>query len=80
VLRGWAQDFLPLDDTACVESALGLLGEIGDASAIPHLKEFAALDDPDLAGAADWALERIARPRPQAAAEVPTVYESAPAR
>ena len=69
VLRGWAQEFLSDDDTASVESALALLGEIGDASAIPHLAEFAALDDPDLAGAANWALERIERPHPAVVAK-----------
>jgi hypothetical protein len=59
VLRGWAQSFLPEDDVDVVEDTLALLGEIGHAGAIPHLLEFAVLDNVDLSGAAGWALDRI---------------------
>jgi hypothetical protein len=58
-LRGWAQGFLPEDDVDVVENILALLGAIGDAGAIPHLLEFAVLDNVDLSGAAGWALDRI---------------------
>jgi hypothetical protein len=59
VLRGWAQSFLPEDDEDVVENTLALLGEIGHAGTIPHLLEFAVLDNVDLSGAAGWALDRI---------------------
>jgi hypothetical protein len=59
VLRGWAQSFLPEDEEDVVENTLALLGEIGDAGAIPHLLEYAVLDHVDLSGAAGWALDRI---------------------
>ena len=59
VLRGWAQSFLPEDDEDVVENTLALLGEIGHAGAIPHLLEYAVLDNVDLSGAAGWALGRI---------------------
>jgi hypothetical protein len=59
VLRGWAQDFLPENEERVVESTLAVLGEIGHAGVIPHLLEFATLDNVDLSGAADWALDRI---------------------
>src|SRR5713101_7988948 len=54
VLRGWAQNFLPEDDESVVENALAVLGEIGDAAAIPHLLEFIVRDQVELAGAAGW--------------------------
>ena len=59
VLRCWAQSFLPEDEEDVVENTLALLGEIGHAGAIPHLLEYAALDNVDLSGAAGWALDRI---------------------
>jgi hypothetical protein len=59
VLRGWAQGFLPEDEENVVENTLALLGEIGHAGAIPHLLEYAGLDNVDLSGAAGWALDRI---------------------
>ncbi len=59
VLRGWAQSFLPEDQEDIVENTLALLGEIGHAGAIPHLLEFTVLDNVDLSGAADWAIDRI---------------------
>jgi hypothetical protein len=59
VLRGWAQSFLPEDEEGVVENTLALLGEIGHAGAIPHLLEYAGLDNVDLSGAAGWALGRI---------------------
>jgi hypothetical protein len=70
VLRGWAQSFLPEDDVDVVENTLALLGEIGHAGAIPHLLEFAVLDNVDLSGAAGWALDRIVTRNPQEAARV----------
>jgi hypothetical protein len=59
VLRGWAQGFLPEDQEDIVENTLALLGEIGHAGAIPHLLEFAVVDNVDLSGAAAWAFDRI---------------------
>ena len=59
MLRGWAQSFLPEDEEDIVENTLALLGEIGHAGAIPHLLEFTVLDNVDLSGAADWAIDRI---------------------
>jgi hypothetical protein len=59
VLRGWAQNFLHEDFVGIVENTLALLGEMGHASAVPHLLEFAVLEDVDLSGAAGWALDRI---------------------
>ena len=70
VLRGWAQSFLPEDDVDVVENTLAPLGEIGHAGAIPHLLEFAVLDNVDLSGAAGWALDRIVTRNPQEAARV----------
>jgi len=52
VLRGWAQDFLPEEEECTVENTLALLGEIGEASVIPHLLEFIVRDDVDLSGVA----------------------------
>ena len=59
VLRSWAQSFLPEDEENVVENALALLGEIGHAGVIPHLLEFADLENVDLSGAAGWAFDRI---------------------
>jgi hypothetical protein len=59
VLRSWAQGFLPEDEEDVLEDTLALLGEIGHAGAIPHLLEYAGLDNVDLSGAAGWALDRI---------------------
>ena len=70
VLRGWAQSLLPEDDEDVVENTLALLGEIGDAGAIPHLLEFSVLDNVDLSGAADWAFDRIIELDPEQAARV----------
>ncbi|MGB7721091.1 MAG: hypothetical protein WBL65_14390 [Bryobacteraceae bacterium] len=68
VLRGWAQGFLPEDEEDIVENTLALLGEIGHAGAIPHLLEYAVLDNVDLSGAAGWALDRIIERGPEQAA------------
>jgi hypothetical protein len=68
VLRGWAQSFLPEDEENVVENTLALLGEIGHTGAIPHLLEYAVLEDVDLSGAAGWALDRIVDRNPQQAA------------
>jgi hypothetical protein len=70
VLRGWAQNLLPEDDVDVVEDTLALLGEIGHAGAIPHLLEFAVLDNVDLSGAAGWALDRIIDLDPEGAVRV----------
>jgi hypothetical protein len=59
VLRGWAQDVLDEDDTHIVENTAALLGEIGDASAVPALLELAGMEDPNVSGPAGWALSRI---------------------
>ncbi len=68
VLRGWAQGFLPEDEEGIVENTLALLGEIGHAGVIPHLLEFATLDNLDLSGAAGWACDRIIEVHPEEAA------------
>jgi len=70
VLRAWAQNYLTDDDECTVENVLALLGEIGDAAAIPCLLEFAALDNVDLSGAASWALDRIIESHSDQAAPV----------
>jgi hypothetical protein len=70
VLRGWAQDFLPKDGESSVVNTLALLGEIGEAAAIPHLLEFVVRDPETLSGAAEWALDRIIALDPERAAEV----------
>ena len=70
VLRGWAQSFLPEDDEDVVENTLALLGEIGHAGAIPHLLEFAVLENVDLSGAAGWAFDRIIELHREQAARV----------
>src|SRR5260370_2245198 len=59
VLRGWAQLYLSEEHEGSVESALAILGEMGGASAIPHLLEFAVRDPATVSSAADWALNRI---------------------
>jgi hypothetical protein len=70
VLRGWAQSFLPEDEEGLVENTLALLGEIGHAGAIPHLLEYAVLDNVDLSGAAGWAFDRIIDLNPEQAVRV----------
>ncbi len=52
VLRAWARDFMPEEDTEPVENALALLGEVGGVEELPALLEFAALEDSDLHGVA----------------------------
>jgi hypothetical protein len=69
ILRDWAQDLLGDDGGAVAENALGLLGETGSASEIPHLLEFVDLDHEDVAGAASWALGRIAERHPEESAQ-----------
>ena len=60
LLRDWAQDFLAGEGSdAEIESALALLGETAPAAEIPHLLEFVDLDNPNVSGAAKWALARI---------------------
>jgi hypothetical protein len=52
-------------DIALVARALALIGEIGDASAVPALARFLPLDDETLSGAAQWAVQRIGFRRPK---------------
>jgi hypothetical protein len=68
VLRGYAHGILNEDDSSIAENTLALLGEIGDADAIPQLLEFVAVRNPNLSGAARWAIDRIAALNPEAAA------------
>jgi hypothetical protein len=70
VMRGWAQNLLGEDGDSAVENALGLLGETGSASEIPHLLEFVDLDHLDVAGAACWALGRIVERHPEESAQL----------
>jgi tetratricopeptide (TPR) repeat protein len=70
VMREWAQDLLGEEaGDGWVENALALLGETGTPSEIPHLLEFADLEDEDLSGAAVWALGRIIERHTDEAAE-----------
>ncbi len=70
VLRGWAQNVLEDDDTLIVESSLAILGEIGDVSAIPSLLELVEMEDPEISGPGEWALDRIAEKNPSASAKL----------
>jgi hypothetical protein len=64
VLRAWCRNYLPDDSSPIAENALALLGEIGDSTVIPHLLEFVTVEDRDIRGAAEWALDRIAEVHP----------------
>jgi hypothetical protein len=70
VLRAGAQRELPGEDESAIENALALLGEIGDAAAIPPLLEFTSLENKNLSGAAVWALDRIVEMHSDEAARV----------
>jgi hypothetical protein len=70
VLRGWAQNVLAENDTYTVANAIALLGEIGDARAIPYLLELVDLEDAELSGPCEWALDRIVEQQPDQAAQV----------
>ncbi len=70
VVRGWVQDVIREDDVVLVENGLALLGEIGEAGAIPDLLEMVTLKDPELSGPAHWALNRIVAQHPDEAARV----------
>ncbi|MBI4875005.1 MAG: hypothetical protein HY822_10280 [Acidobacteria bacterium] len=70
ILRGWARNFVARKDEDMVRSALALLGEIGSASAIPHVLEFIGVESADLSGAARWAFNRILDQSPEDAAGV----------
>lgn len=76
ILRGWVNHAVPDDDEAVVEDALALLGEIGEPSAIPAICEFLTRQWDDLHGAAEWALDKILRNRPDDS--VPVLTRSAP--
>ena len=70
VLRGWAQDIVPEDDVWVAAHSLALLGEIGEASAIPYLLEMATLEDAEVSGPCGWALDRIIEQHPDQAVKV----------
>ena len=70
VLRGWAQDIVPDDDIWVPANSMALLGEIGEASAIPYLLEMVTLEDVELSGPCGWALDRIVEQHPDQAAKV----------
>ena len=69
VLREWAQDLEGKSGASLAENALALLGETASPAVIPHLLEFADLEDEDAAGAAQWALGRILERHAEAAAQ-----------
>jgi len=69
VLNAYGEDLLH-DDDGLVVRALALLGEIGDAAAMPALAKFVPLEDDTMGGAARWAFLRIARRRPDEALDV----------
>ena len=65
VLRGWAQDVISDEDVFVAANSMALLGEIGDASAIPALLELVTLETPEASGPADWAFDRIVEQHPK---------------
>lgn len=68
VLRAYARTSLFDDDTPPVENALALMGEIGSPEALPHLLEFGALDDANLARVSRWGIHRLIELDPAGAA------------
>ena len=75
LLRAYAQTPLFGDDTAPVENALALLGEIGSPEALPYLLEFGALDDANLSHVAHWAIHRLIELAPEGVAAA--IHQSA---
>ena len=59
LLRSWAWEKVPADEVILVENALALLGEIGDATVVSPVLEFLGMEDADVNGPSDWALERL---------------------
>jgi hypothetical protein len=76
VLRGWVQDIVPEEDVFVAANSTALLGEIGEAAAIPSLLEVVTMADPDVSGPSGWALDRIVEQRPEQAAQA--FWEVAP--
>jgi hypothetical protein len=69
-LRGWVQDIVPEEDTWVAANSMAILGEVGDAAAIPYLLELVTLEAPELSGPCTWALDRIVEQHPDQAARV----------
>ena len=68
ILRAWAQSSEE-EPVGVAENALALLGETGGPTEMEALIEFLTLKDPNLRGAAGWAVDRIVERHPDAAAQ-----------
>jgi hypothetical protein len=69
IVRAWVQNFPPYPETA-PENALALIGEIGDAEALPDVMEMANCEHDVFSSAAGWAFRRITETHPGESAAV----------